>query len=95
MIHTHAGQAYASWPPLDEFADVLKAIFSGNKFFPDRPATLTETPTKFVTKLGWQQFFCNMFLTVSVGIVSFFLWLSATWEHPSKMEENIVHDASK
>ena len=43
MIHTTAGQAYASQPPLDEFADALATIFSGNQFFPDRPAALTET----------------------------------------------------
>ena len=43
MIHTTAGQAYASEPPLDEFADALATIFSGNQFFPDRPAALTET----------------------------------------------------
>ena len=43
MIHTTAGQAYASQPPLDAFADALTTIFSGNQFFPDRPAALTET----------------------------------------------------
>ena len=43
MIHTTARQAYASQPPLDEFADALATIFSGNQFFPDRPAALTET----------------------------------------------------
>ena len=42
MIHTTAGRAYASQPPLDEFADALETIFSGNEFFPDRPAALTE-----------------------------------------------------
>lgn len=81
MVHTHAGQAYAPQPPLDDFAAVLKTISSGNKFFPDRPATLTETPTKIVTKVGWQQIFFNMFLKISVGIASLFSlfqWLSAT-----------------
>ena len=81
MVHTHAGQAYASQPPLDDFADVFKTMSSGNKFFLHRPATLTETPTKFVTKVGWQQIFFNMFLTISVGIVSFFSffqWQAAT-----------------
>ena len=44
MIHTSAGQVYASQPPLDEFADALERIFSGNdNFFPDRPAAQTET----------------------------------------------------
>ena len=43
MIHTSAGQAYASQPPLDEFADALERIFSGNNFVPDRPAAQTET----------------------------------------------------
>ena len=32
-----------SQPPLDEFADALERIFSGNNFFPDRPAAQTET----------------------------------------------------
>ena len=32
MIHTTAGQAYASQPPLDEFADALATIFSGPIF---------------------------------------------------------------
>ena len=43
MIQTTAGQAYVSQPPLDEFVDALAATFSGNQFFPDRPAVLTET----------------------------------------------------
>ena len=34
---------YVSQPPLDEFVDALAAFFSGNQFFPDRPAVLTET----------------------------------------------------
>ena len=42
MIHTSAGRAYDSQPALDEFADALETIFSGNEFVPDRPATLTE-----------------------------------------------------
>ena len=43
MIRTSAGQVYASQPPLDEFADALEKIFSGNNFFSDRPAAQTET----------------------------------------------------
>ena len=43
MIQTTAGQACVSQPPLAEFLDALAAIFSGNQFFPDRPAVLTET----------------------------------------------------
>ena len=43
MIQTTARQAYVSQPPLDELVDALAAIFSGNQFFPDRPAILTET----------------------------------------------------
>ena len=43
MIHTSAGHAYASQPPLDEFADALEGMVSVNIFFPDRPAAQTET----------------------------------------------------
>ena len=38
MIHTTAGQAYASQPPLDEFADALATIFQATNFsLIDRP----------------------------------------------------------
>ena len=42
MIHTTAGRAYASQPPLNEFAEAFETTLSGNEFVRDRPATLTE-----------------------------------------------------
>lgn len=88
MVHTHAGQAYAPQPPLDDFADVLKTFFSVNKFFHARPATLTETPTKCLTKVGWQQ---KKFQHVPDN----FCWNCFAFFTFSMAVCNIVHDVSE
>ena len=93
------------------FADALEGMVSVNIFFPDRPAAQTETDWTLAelkcarARLKVNKACDNSGLAAEVlqyvpdeFLVELFRplqWHSATWKCPSRMEKNIVHDASQ